>query len=122
MDAARFDFTDRTRTLDIAGREYTFTPGDRDALAAGAALHERLRAIDLKETGAEAYARLCDELTAAIDGVLGEGSTAEILAGRRVNIIDLVDLLAYVLSEAVTSFDAELTSRLADLTETVEED
>jgi hypothetical protein len=119
---AKFELQNRTKDLEINGCVFSVTPGDIDALGAGQTLAERLKGIDLASIEADAYRTLADEIMVAIDGVLGEGACAQILTGRRVNIIDLVELLMFVLRETTMEFKTAVDGLLADLTATVSED
>lgn len=115
--ADKFEFRDGlVKPLDIAGQSFDVTTGDVVALQAGQALSEKLKSIDLKDVGTDTYMCLCDEIMQAVDDILGEGACKRVLAGRRVNIIDLVDLLVFVLREVTTDFNAALGDVVADLT------
>lgn len=115
--ADKFEFRGGlVKPLDIAGQSFDVTTGDVVALQAGLALSEKLKSIDLKDVGADTYMCLCDEIMQAVDDILGEGACKRVLAGRRVNIIDLVDLLVFVLREVTTDFNAALGDVVADLT------
>lgn len=117
-----FEFRDDTKTLDINGHTFEILVGDIEALAAGEELAARLKKIDLKATKPGKYRELAASLTAAIDQVLGDGSTAQILDGRRATLTGLVRLLAYVLEESAADLAASVDGLVTDLTETVEEE
>jgi hypothetical protein len=115
-------FTDRSHELTIAGHVFRVSPGDVEALSAGTSLAERLKSLDLATIGEDPYRQLAAEIMETIDGVLGEGACALIFTGRRINILDLVELLTHVLKAAIGDFRTAVGGMLVDLTETVSED
>jgi hypothetical protein len=120
--AARFEFRDLNKQLDIAGQVFTIATGDVEALTAAQGLVERLEQVDLSTLESAAYHKLANEIITAIDHVLGEGGTSKALAGRRVNIIDLIDLLKFVLEQATGGFSEAVDAVVSDLVVTVPED
>lgn len=119
---SRFTLTDEIKTLEINGHVFEVVVGDVEGLTAGEELVERLKGIDLNALGASGYRTLADEITRAVDQVLGGGATAVILEGRRATVTGLIRLLVYVLKEVTVDFDAAVNGLLTDLTVTVDED
>jgi len=101
-----FTFEKSELTLNITGQKYTVNVLDRSAFETVAAVQQslidtagRLESIKL-ETEAEAEVKGAMETAKkGIDAMLGEGAFDEIFKGRIVNLVDIVQLVAYIAKE-----------------------
>lgn len=93
----KLEIEDEVFYLDIAG----FNDSDRLIKIGEDALQ-----ISKKGNNPETVKELMDMLVEAIDTILGEGSVARIFKKRKINYLDLIDLLAFI-TEEINSFRSE---------------
>lgn len=108
---AKFKFRDNTLKLDIEDKVYNvdisnFEQSEKLLTIANDALKigEQGNSTDTVET-------MLMMIQDAIDTILGSGATKEIFKDRKVNLLDLLDLLAYI-TEEITEFRSNKLERI----------
>ncbi len=109
-----FSFRKHEVAVEIEGREYRIQQGD-------AALSDRLLAVQRMAEGidyeklasdGELYRTLSDKVREVIRALLGDEAFEEVLGGRTANVIDEMELLAYLYEEVQRQADS---ARVDDL-------
>lgn len=100
-----FKFKNNLLELEIAGKKFEVDVLDKALLDDYIPLQKRAEKFNkeiqagTKEQNVEAVAELMEIQAAAIDTFLGEGATLEIFEQRKINLLDLVDILGFINDE-----------------------
>lgn len=112
-----FEFKDRTVSVEVCGKHYEVVPGDADFIQAVTSKQAELQSMDESELAKDpaAIVRVSDGLRGLIDSVLGEGEAAALFEGRKRNLLDEIELLAYLLHEINQAPESYIDSVLNEL-------
>lgn len=108
----RFEFKNNNVVLDICGEEFSVSltadiMGEISDISLEAA--KQLKELSSKSVNAkEKITETCKYLENKIDVLLGNGATRQIFKQRRINLLDLTDVLNYVIAEINTSINAKV--------------
>ena len=92
-----FNFSDKTYAIEICGKQYFLVAGDVDSLVALRKLFDQIAEVDKMDKDSLEFIQAHEPIVRDfLDGIFGEGSYAEIFAGRRVNLSDMMELVEYV--------------------------
>lgn len=98
----RFDFADSSLELDLCGELFMLDISERTAAVCEGIkrdAREKLSALKSgngKDVGTD---ELCRFLADSIDRILGSGAAARVFGSRRMTMLDLTDLICFILSE-----------------------
>lgn len=118
-----FNFRNSDAQIDIAGHAFTINVGDpvlhakgREIRAAAMEYSEKVAAIDSEDVaGVEKIVGEIVEFTrTSVDNLLGEGAYKTIMSGRKINMIDNIELLGFVLdvvNEEVREFNSQTVAK-----------
>ena len=111
----KFEFQKNSLTLDIAGHTFDIEL-TAEVIAASDRIKEQAAqtASELSHSGGsneEAIKKACVFLADGINGILGEGTAETIFEGRKVNILDLSDVLNFILTSIYEKISEETAKR-----------
>ena len=114
-----FEFSDRSRTITIIGKDYTYRLGDAETSKQIEAVANKIDR--LKKAPKSSYYSSLQEagkvIFEFIDTMLGDGSSAEIFADRPLNDRDLFEFMAWFIDEVRDDEqDKELMARIEEYT------
>jgi len=118
-----FQFSDKTQVIEICGANYYLVKGDASSLIALRKVFDDIASIeDVDKTSVEFIEAHEPIVREFLDGLFGEGTYAEIFAGRRVNLVDMIELITYI-SEQISLLNAtdDLEKRVSDFLEVADE-
>lgn len=121
-----FQFSNKSTevTLSILGKDYTLVQGDIEAVRSVKQLWDILN--DTKEDAFDDKLAFITTVAAAVEqfinGIFGDGSYVEIFAGRRQNIMDMIELCEYIAAELDRLGVADVaTAKIADVLEVADD-
>lgn len=100
---AKFKFRDNTLKLDIEDKVYNVDISNFEQSEKLITIAKDAVKIGEQGNSTETVETMIRMIEEAIDTILGSGATEEIFKDRKVNLLDLLDLLAY-LTEEINNF------------------
>ena len=93
---SKFEFQNSVLEVDIAGHRFGIDMQSED-------IQNNIRDVIEKANTAnpEDMQELLELMVESIDGVLGDGAVKKIFAGRRINFMDLIDLMCFLQQEII---------------------
>ena len=93
---SKFEFRNSVLEVDIAGHRFGIDMESEDMQNKIDEVLKKADSVDL-----ENMQEILDLMVESIDGVLGAGSVAKIFSGRRINFMDLIDLMCFLQQEII---------------------
>ena len=101
--ARKFEFRNNNLELDIAGNKFELDTTDVEVVARVQKFGKEAQEIGKKLADKGDFAEALEETIQfcldSIDSILGEGSSKEIFAGRKVGLFDCLDVIEYITTE-----------------------
>lgn len=108
---AKFNFRDNTLKLEIEDKLYNVDISNFEQSEKLLSIANDALKIGEQGNSKETVEVMISMIEDAIDTILGEGSTKEIFQNRKINLLDLLDLLAYI-TEEITKFRSNKLERI----------
>jgi len=93
---SKFEFQNSVLEVDIAGQRFSIDMNSED-------LQRNIQEVIVKAntTEPEDMKELLELMVECIDGVLGADAVEKIFSGRRINFMDLIDLMCFLQQEII---------------------
>lgn len=98
-----FEFSNHAVEIEVAGKVYSVNMGDVDMLDEVRRWSDKLRGTDYSSMGEGANRAVADDLKGYLTALLGQRQFGEIFADREFDLIDGMELFAYVHSKMAES-------------------
>lgn len=108
---AKFKFRDNTLKLEIEDKTYNVDISNFEQSEKLITIAKDAVKIGDKGNSEKTVETMLMMIQDAIDTILGSGATEEIFKDRKVNLLDLLDLLAYI-TEEITEFRSNKLERI----------
>lgn len=108
---AKFKFRDNTLKLDIEDKVYNVDISNFEQSEKLLTIAKDAMEVENKGNSEKTVETMLMMIQDAIDTILGSGATKEIFKDRKVNLLDLLDLLAYI-TEEITEFRSNKLERI----------
>lgn len=108
---AKFKFRDNTLKLDIEDKVYNVDISNFEQSEKLLTIAKDAMEVGNKGNSEKTVETMLMMIQDAIDTILGSGATEEIFKDRKVNLLDLLDLLAYI-TEEITEFRSNKLERI----------
>lgn len=93
---SKFEFQNSVLEVDIAGNRFGIDMASEDMQSNIQEVIEKANTTDPED-----MKELLDLMVECIDGVLGTGAVEKIFSGRRINFMDLIDLMCFLQQEII---------------------
>lgn len=116
--AKRFDFKDNTVELNIAGNIFNVDPTNADFVEKAVKVADNsvnmFNKTKSEELTAETIEKMIKEVLNMIDELLGENASNKIFANRTINMLDVIDVLDFIVQETTSTVDSKLSRYTID--------